>query len=295
VVLFGLLKLVSRDYKADFHGSGRSLRRTEKRQLIIGNWQRAARSKWTFACFHFAVIGAWLFGQVDIVACLVVWFAMQFGVHAGYHRYFTHRSFHTHAWFEAILASVGCLAFQNGPLWWAATHRQHHHFADTESDLHSPNKGFWHAHIGWLWSKEADVIDCNLVPDLYRPIPLWVEKHQGLIHCVYICAIVAIAGGKSLLSLWLIPIVLCWHTTFATNSFCHRFGTQPHLCHPSDFCMARNNIVVGIINLGEGWHNNHHGSPGRCRHGFYRWYQLDIVYIVLVILKKFRIIWGLKQ
>ena len=292
LLLFGILKLLGRSYKID--RKHQNLVNNDK-ELVVGNWQRTARSKWTFIFFHVAFIGYWIFGDVRVAGSLIVWFVMQLGVHAGYHRYFTHCSFRTHEWFEAVLACVGCLALQNGPLWWAATHRQHHHFADTQADLHSPKQGFWHAHIGWLWSRKADVIDCSLVRDLYRRVPVWVESNQAFIHGAYILTLCSIGGPQALLAFWVTPIVLCWHTTFATNSFCHRFGSQPQSCHPDGFCMARNNLIVGIINLGEGWHNNHHGSPSKCRHGFYRWYELDIVYVILLILEKLRVVWALKR
>ena len=73
--------------------------------------------------------------------------------------------------------------------------------------------------------------------------------------------ILLLGGWESLLNCWMLPIVICWHTTFSTNSFCHVLGTRPHKCHPALACNARNNLLVAIINLGEGWHNNHHANP----------------------------------
>src|SRR5204862_8114358 len=125
-----------------------------------------------------------IFGEVNVAALFGMWFIMQVAVHAGYHRYFSHRSFHTYPWFEFILGCVGCLAFQNGPLWWASKHRQHHRAADTAEDLHSPIQGFWHSHMAWLWMKDANGVDCSLVRDLLRPIPMWIERYQPIIHVV---------------------------------------------------------------------------------------------------------------
>jgi len=246
-------------------------------------------------CFHALFVIAWFVPGVDFTISILVWFLLQLSVHLGYHRYFAHASFKTHRWFEFVLAAIGCLAFQNGPLWWASKHRRHHSLSDTAEDDHSPLRGFWHAHIGWLWDHGVEEIDRHLIPDLCRPVPVWVEAHQRILHLAYVSALVLLFGWPALLTLWVVPIVLCWHTTFATNSICHLVGSQPFDCRPRDICLARNNLVVAILNLGEGWHNNHHAHPGYANHGFYKWYQFDLAYTILLILARLKIIWGVKR
>jgi|SRR5215216_1963289 len=254
--------------------------------------------KWTLLLFHLLLalnlrrLGSRKRGS------LAAWFLMQVGVHAGYHRYFTHRSFRTHPWFEFVLGCAGCLAFQNGPLWWASKHRHHHRHTDTGEDLHSPTKGFWHSHLGWFWSQEAEdveEINLKLIPDLLRPIPMWIESHQAWLNCFYVSATLLIGGWRGLLSWCVLPVVLCWHTTFATNSVCHTLGSHPQSCYPRDSCLARNNFLIAIANLGEGWHNNHHANPSLSHHGFHRWYQLDVIFVILLILEKLGIVWKLKR
>ncbi len=244
--------------------------------------------------FHLLFVVSWWLPGANLFGSVLVWFVLQLSVHLGYHRYFAHGSFKTYAAFEFLIACIGCLAFQNGPIWWASKHRHHHRVADTDTDHHSPNSGFWHAHIGWLLKNEADDIDWRFVPDLRRPIPLWVERHQRVLHLLYISSVVLMFGLPALLTFWIVPIVLCWHTTFATNSFCHLFGSQPFKSRLHESCSARNNAMVAIMNLGEGWHNNHHAYPARSHHGFYRWYQWDLVYIVLLLLAKVGLVWDLK-
>ena len=262
---------------------------------LCGRWQKFARSKWTFLVFHLLLVWFCFITEVHLASALLVWFVMQLGIHAGYHRYFSHRSFRTSSWFELLLGCAGCLAFQNGPLWWVSKHRRHHQCADTGGDLHSPTQGFWHSHIGWLWEKEADDIDWQLIPDLLRPIPIWVERRQAWIHGIYVSTIFLMGQWDSLLNWWIMPLVLCWHTTFATNSICHTLGSHPYPCRPHSACQARNNFFVALANLGEGWHNNHHTNPSCCHHGFYRWYQLDIVFGVLLVLEQLGIVWELKR
>ena len=257
--------------------------------------QRRVWTAWVMLTFHLLFVASWWLPNSNVCESLLVWFVLQLGVHLGYHRYFAHAAFKTSAAFELLIACIGCLAFQNGPLWWASTHRQHHRVSDTEADPHSPQRGFLHAHIGWLLHKEVDVIDWRLIPDLQRPIPLWVERHQRVLHLLYVSSVLLLGGWPALLTWWIVPIVLCWHTTFATNSLCHLFGSQPFAPRPHGLCAARNNAIVAILNLGEGWHNNHHAYPARAHHGFYRWYQWDMVYIVLLLLAKVRVIWELHE
>jgi stearoyl-CoA desaturase (delta-9 desaturase) len=253
-------------------------------------------TKWWILLFHVLFASSWFLGNSNLLGSLLVWFLLQFGVHAGYHRYFAHRSFRTSPWFEWVLACLGCLAFQEGPIWWASTHRQHHKSADTDEDIHSPRRGFWYAHIGWLLQGDlVDRIDWSLVPDLCRPIPLWVQRNQIGVRLVYAAGLLLLCGWAGLLTYWVVPVVLCWHTSFATNSFTHSFGSQPYACPPRGSCSARNNPVVAILNLGEGWHNNHHAYPTYAHHGFHRWYEVDIVYLVLLILEQLNIVWDVKR
>jgi stearoyl-CoA desaturase (delta-9 desaturase) len=254
-----------------------------------------AQSRVVFVAFHLCLLGYFFGVTPDLRGTLLVWFVLQFGVHAGFHRYFAHRSYRTHHWFEVLMGMAGCLAYQSGPIWWSSKHRSHHQHADTAMDHHSPVKSFWHAHIGWLWVDGAADIDWRYVRDLRRPIPLWLESMQFWIHTVFIVICFFIGGWSGILNWWVAPIVICWHTTFSTNSICHIVGSHAKACHPLGVCNARNNAVVAILNLGEGWHNNHHANPAVSHHGFYRWYQIDIIYSILVVLERLGIVWDLKR
>lgn len=255
-----------------------------------------AHTRFWFLVFHLLFAASWFVGRPDVLGSLLVWFLLQFGVFAGYHRYFAHRSYKTHPWFEAVLAILGCLSFQGGVLWWVSEHRHHHRTADTGEDFHSPNDGFWHSHMGWLLRKDIDDrINWDLIPDLRRPIPLWVTRNDIPIKIAYAASLALIFGWHGILAYWVVPVVVCWHTSLATNSFCHALGSQPAECPPRGSCRARNNPVIAILNLGEGWHNNHHTHPGYAHHGFHRWYQLDVVYLVLLVLEKLGVIWDVKR
>jgi stearoyl-CoA desaturase (Delta-9 desaturase) len=246
--------------------------------------------------FHLLFAASWFVSEPNLAGSLLVWSLLQFGVNAGNHRYFAHRSFKTHSWFEFVLACLGCLAFQEGPLWWASEHRHHHRTADTEADFHSPRHGFWRSHMGWLLQDDIDDrIKWDRIRDLLRPVPVWVQRHQIAIRVVYALSLALIFGWSGILTYWVVPVVLCWHASLATNSFCHALGSQPADCPPQGTCAARNNAAVALLNLGEGWHNNHHAYPTYAHHGFHRWYEVDIVYVVLLVLEKLGIIWDVKR
>src|SRR6202046_4017101 len=74
-----------------------------------------------------------------LIVCLSLYYVRMFCVTAGYHRYFSHRSFKTSRVFQFIIALIATTATQKGVLWWAANHRHHHKYSDTEEDLHSPS------------------------------------------------------------------------------------------------------------------------------------------------------------
>src|SRR3974390_710143 len=88
-----------------------------------------------------------------LLACFLLYEARMFFVTAGYHRYFSHRSFKTSRWFQFVIAWMAMSSSQKGVLWWAAHHRHHHRYSDQEEDLHSPTLfGFWWSHVGWILS-----------------------------------------------------------------------------------------------------------------------------------------------
>lgn len=255
---------------------------------------RIGRSKYAFLAMHLAALGFVLFGDVDARGAFLGWFTMQFAIHAGYHRCFAHRSFRTYQGIELFFAAVGSIAGQNGPLWWATMHRRHHQFADTDGDPHSPTRGLFHSHLGWLWKDALEEADLRHHPDLARPHLMWVEDHKLLIGGLYLALIWLTWGGDGIGSYWVIPVVACWHTTAATNSLAHSFGARPHACPPRASCLAANNALVAWLNLGEGWHNNHHANPSCCHHGFYKWHQIDVTYVIIWLLARLGLVWDVR-
>ena len=230
------------------------------------------------------------------------------GVTVGYHRLFTHKAFETHAAVKFVLAMWGSLAIE-GPLFkWVATHRRHHQTSDGEGDPHSPHlhghgfvgfvSGLWHAHCGWLFEPHIPglnkyVADLNASPMLRvisNLFPLWILV--SLLIPTVLGGLFTMSWMGALLGfLWggLARVFLVHHVTWSINSVCHLWGGRPYRSQDN----SRNNVVFGVLALGEGWHNNHHAFPTSARHGL-AWWQIDISYLFIRLLEVFGLAWKVR-
>eukprot|EP00871_Galdieria_phlegrea_P003590 jgi/Galph1/4231/GphlegSOOS_G2908.1 len=220
-----------------------------------------------------------------------------FAITAGYHRYFSHRSFKTGRIFQFILAFVGCTACQKGVLWWASWHRHHHRNADKEDDVHSPQYGgFWWSHLGWfLLSDKHVAIQWSQIPDLtmYKEL-VWLEYHHFVPPLLLALFCYATWGFEGFVWVFALSTVVLWHATFTVNSFCHMYGYQKFLCEFHESCNARNNPFVALLTLGEGWHNNHHSFMSSSKQGF-EWWELDPCYCFLKFMSFLGIVHSMKK
>jgi stearoyl-CoA desaturase (delta-9 desaturase) len=241
---------------------------------------------------------------VAISACAIFYCLRIFAVSAGYHRYFAHRSFKTSRAFQFVLAFLGVLAHQKGPLWWAAHHRYHHLHSDREEDIHSPSKhGFWWAHCGWIFSLTYRKANEKLVSH-FTPCPeLRLLDKLYALPSVVVAALMFLLGvllerhapnlhttGLQMLT-WgfFISTVLVHHAIYSANSIGHTFGTR-RFDTPDNSC---NNFIIALITFGDGWHNNHHYYQSSARHGFYPW-EIDITHYILTGLSRLGIVWDLQ-
>lgn len=228
----------------------------------------------------------WLLGL-----CLAMYYLRMFGITAGFHRYFSHKSFKTSRPFQFVLAWLGTAAIQRGPIWWAAIHRHHHRYSDTPQDLHSPRQsGVWHAHLGWVLQKQNRIIDRSKVTDLTQfPEIDWIDRHYLVPPLTLALIITLIWGLPGLVWGFMVSTILLWHGTFTINSLSHVFGTRPFQTRDD----SRNNALLALVTMGEGWHNNHHFYPFSARQGFY-WWQFDPSWNILQILRVFNLVWDVK-
>lgn len=260
-----------------------------------GEWARRRQVDASLLFFfaHVAGLGAFFvpfaWSYVGVAAALYA--LRMFGVTAGYHRYFSHRTFKTSRVFQFLLAWLALSSAQKGVLWWAAHHRQHHRDSDGPGDIHSPvRRGIWWAHAGWVLSESSNSVDADRVKDLSRyPELRWLERWH-LVPPVVLAAGLCLAGGLPLL-IWgfFISTTLLWHGTFTINSLAHVFGSRRYPTRDN----SRNNWLLSIITLGEGWHNNHHFYPGAVRQGFF-WWEFDPTLYALRALSWLGLVWDLQ-
>jgi stearoyl-CoA desaturase (delta-9 desaturase) len=227
-----------------------------------------------------------------VALALVVSRVAGLGITAGFHRGLTHRSFRTGRVVQFLLAAAGCTALQKGPLWWAAHHRLHHSHSDRAGDPHSPVlDGFWHGHIGWLFTRDMRHPDRRLVRDLAKfPELVWLDRLWLLPGLLLAVGCYLAAGWPGVVWGYCLSVVAVFQVTFAVNSIGHRWGRQRFATTEG----SRNNLVLGYLAMGDGWHNNHHRVPASARHGL-AWYEFDMTYRVIRLLAWLRLAWAVKE
>jgi stearoyl-CoA desaturase (delta-9 desaturase) len=247
-----------------------------------------------FALIHILAMGIFFvhFRWSYLIACLGLAAVRMFFVTAGYHRYFAHRSYKTSRMFQFVMAFLATTSSQKGVLWWAGHHRHHHRHADQELDQHSPTLfGFFWSHVGWFVSDKYDVTPLENIGDFAKfPELRWLNKYH-LVPPVVLAAILVLIGGWSLF-VWgfCLSTVLLWHDTFTINSLSHLFGSRRYQTTDT----SRNNWLLALLTLGEGWHNNHHHFMASARQGFY-WWEIDITYYGLKMLSWCGLVWDLRK
>jgi stearoyl-CoA desaturase (delta-9 desaturase) len=203
-----------------------------------------------------------------------LWLAVGLSVTGGYHRLFAHRTYQA-AWPVRLLFLVfGSAALENSVLNWTADHRVHHSNVDHERDPYNIQKGFWWAHMGWIFF-ENEAPSQTVVRDLLEdPLVRWQARWYiplGLGVAFGIPLIVGLATGRVLGCLLIggvLRVVASHHGTFFINSLCHMVGRQPYSRDHS----ARDSGVMAVLAFGEGYHNFHHSFPFDYRNGIRRWH-----------------------
>ncbi len=229
--------------------------------------------------------------RVDIVLFGSLYLITTFAIGIGYHRLLTHRGFASPRWLRRILAWAGAAALQGGPARWTAIHRRHHQLADKGGDPHSPLESFFHAHVGWIMKKDAkEGSDYRLlVPDVSGNDPwLRVLDYKLLFIMPWFLTAVfcyAVGGWRGVLWGTVMRTLTLWHFTWCINSVCHVLGKRPNVTRDE----SRNVWWLGLLTLGEGWHNNHHARPASAIHGWL-WYQVDISGYAIRLLARLGII-----
>jgi stearoyl-CoA desaturase (delta-9 desaturase) len=227
----------------------------------------------------------------DIVLLLVMHTLIIMGITIGYHRLLTHRSFQTVPFIRGIFLILGCMGFEGAPIQWAAIHIKHHAHSDHDGDPHSPLHGFWHAHMGWLFSVKNYVDPARYAPHLLKDkLVLFVDLYTPFWMVLSLVVPFMIGGWTGLLWGGVVRIFFTTHITYSVNSICHTFGRRQF----ATLDESHNNWLIGLLALGEGWHNNHHAFPSAAFHGF-RWWQFDLSGWTIAALEKLGLAWEVKR
>ena len=238
-----------------------------------------------------AVIGTGVFGTLGINLC--------------YHRLLAHRSLKVPRWLERTLATVALCSLEDTPSRWVANHRLHHAHSDDPEDPHSPRNGVAWSHVGWLFRRAPERKSCAFFDRYARDILSdkyyrYLERHPMAILWIYATQAVIFWTVGLLVGRWLggdwqaaktcaartlvwgvfVRTVLVWHITWSVNSLTHVFGYRTYATNED----SRNNWLVAILAMGEGWHNNHHHDPASASVQ-HKWWEIDITYYVILLLK----------
>jgi stearoyl-CoA desaturase (delta-9 desaturase) len=258
-----------------------------------------------FSIYHVVALLAfipWLFSWTGLITALVgIYVFGTLGINVCYHRLLTHRSFACPRWLEHTLAFLGVCSLQDTPARWVGVHRMHHQHSDEETDPHSPLASFFWGHMGWLLTPNRELQRWDLYERYARDLlrdrfyrglerrQLWVWLNLGQWLLFYVVGfgvgyllsgefLGAVQFGLSLL-VWgvFVRTVLVWHITWSVNSATHLWGYRNYATDEN----SRNNVLIGFLSNGEGWHNNHHAQPRCAAHG-HRWWEFDVTYLRLV-------------
>ena len=251
-------------------------------------------------CFAVIWVG---WSWTAVIVAVSLYFVRMFAITGFYHRYFSHRTFETSRLAQFLFAAWGNAAVQKGPLWWAAHHRHHHRHSDKETDVHSPiTSGFFWSHIGWITCKGNFTTNLKAVPDLARyPELRFLDRFETLVPILLAASLFGLgsllqslapqlgtSGPQLLIWGFFISTIVLFHGTCTINSLCHLIGRKRYRTADE----SRNSLILALITLGEGWHNNHHHFPAAVRQGFY-WWEIDITFYVLCFFSRIGLIWNL--
>ncbi len=245
-----------------------------------------------FLVIHMIPLAAFWTGVTPfaVVLGLVLYAVRMFFITAAYHRYFAHRSYKMGRVMQFLMALGGTTAVQKGPLWWAGHHRHHHKFSDQREDVHSPLKGFFWSHMGWIMCRKYQPAPIDQIKDFAKyPELRWLDRYHYVPPTVLGVACFLAGGWSALVVGFFLSTVVLWHCTYVINSLTHLFGRRRYVTTDT----SRNSFALALITFGEGWHNNHHHYQSSANQGFF-WWEIDISYYVLRLLGAFGLVQGIR-
>ncbi|XP_050380835.1 palmitoyl-monogalactosyldiacylglycerol delta-7 desaturase, chloroplastic-like [Argentina anserina] len=233
-----------------------------------------------------ALLGPFYFNWSAFWLAVALYFVTGVGITLSFHRNLAHRSFELPRWLEYSFAYCAVLSFQGSPIEWVSTHRLHHQYTDTCNDPHTPIKGFWYSHIGWIVDyhsrfRRPDARKFKNVGDLKNQWYYRFLHYTYPFHSIALGSLLYTAGGLPFV-VWGMGVrtVIFLHVTFSINSICHIWGKRVWNTGDS----SKNNWLLGLLAHGEGWHNNHHAFEYSARQGL-EWWEIDTTWYIVSFLE----------
>src|SRR5579859_6877809 len=285
----------------------------------VRRWQILWPYAVSLAVIHLLALLAfvpWLFSWTGVILALCGLYVFgTLGINLCYHRLLTHKGFVLPKWLEHAFAVLGVCCLQDTPARWVAVHRLHHQNSDEQDDPHSPLATFFWGHMAWLYHVNSALerrelyerYSKDLMADRFyknlerRLVWVWINLAQWAVYYfagffigLAINDYSLIAGVQFGLSVWIWGVILrtvgVWHITWSVNSVTHMWGYRNYETDEN----SKNNILIGILSNGEGWHNNHHAQPRCASHG-HKWWELDVTWISIWLLKKLGLAWDVVE
>ncbi|MGB0263745.1 MAG: acyl-CoA desaturase [Opitutales bacterium] len=245
--------------------------------MKIKNWDMFA-----FVIVYHLLLVALLPAFIGVFSWAAVWLFLVtyimggMAITVGYHRLYAHKAYSANPFFEWCILLTSALSFEMSALMWSHDHRIHHNHVDTERDPYSIKKGFWYAHVLWLFDYKRDY-DASLVADLLKNPRVVLQDKYYPHFLIGVNLVVFLFGwwftGSALASFYmgfLARMAMVHHCTWFINSLCHTYGAKTYARELS----AVDNAVMAVLTFGEGYHNYHHAFAADYRNGV-RWYHFD--------------------
>jgi stearoyl-CoA desaturase (delta-9 desaturase) len=226
--------------------------------FIVGTTVAAAF--WPLYAYHYGVTLG------EILLALVYFVGGGLSITVGYHRLIAHRSYECRPWLKTLLIVVGSATWQGSALEWAADHVRHHGYTDTPKDPYNIKRGFWYAHVGWLFRRQPE----RPIPEFLASDSLLVLQHRYYIPLAILTSFVVpflVAGWGGLFLAGVVRIVIGHHVTWFVNSWAHYGRSRPYDPNIS----AADSWLLAFFTFGEGFHNFHHAFPQDYRNGVAAW------------------------
>jgi len=192
------------------------------------------------------------------------------GITVGVHRLWAHRSYEANLPYRVTLMLCNSIANQGSIYHWARDHRVHHKHSETDADPHNAMRGFFFAHMGWLFvKKHPDVIEAGReldFSDLEDDVAVMFQRKLDPWFALYMCYVfpanvATYYWGEEFWTAFFVAGALRYcivlHFTWLVNSAAHLYGDHPYdtASYPAE------NPIVSWCSIGEGWHNWHHKYP----------------------------------